>query len=127
MKCWLQLDAMAYTFASQFNVVHQSGWSPEEIQRGKKVSKISFLLWNPTNRRKPKRCCRKNQRISCDFEDEIILLLLLKPMYYRVSWFARMFRVKYKWKPCITGIYDTNLKKSCVSRKKINITLTNRV
>ena len=26
-----QLDIMAYTFANQFNVVHQSGWSPNEI------------------------------------------------------------------------------------------------
>ena len=27
-----KLDVMAYTFANQFNIVHQSGWSPNEIQ-----------------------------------------------------------------------------------------------
>ena len=37
-----QLDTMAYTFATQFNLVHSSGWSPEEIHKGKNSEQDFF-------------------------------------------------------------------------------------
>ena len=37
-----QLDTMAYTFATQFNLVHSSGWSPEEIHKGENSDQDFF-------------------------------------------------------------------------------------
>ena len=37
-----QLDTMAYTFATQFNLVHSSGWSPEEIHKGENSAQDFF-------------------------------------------------------------------------------------
>ena len=37
-----QLDTMAYTFATQFNLVHSSGWSPEEIHKGENSNQDFF-------------------------------------------------------------------------------------
>ena len=47
-----QLDTMAYTFATQFNLVHSSGWSPEEIHKGENSDQDFFsFTGNPTNKR----------------------------------------------------------------------------
>lgn len=40
------LDLMAYTFATQFNLVHNSGWSLNEIRKGEKDDSNNFFSFN---------------------------------------------------------------------------------
>ena len=104
-----ELDVMAYTFASQFNVVHQSGWSPNEIQDEKesKQSFFSFDGFDPTEADLKGAAARINVSAAI-LEDEDNIAAAAEANVLSGAMVRENVQNGTSGNPAITGIYDTD-------------------
>ena len=124
-----KLDVMAYTFANQFNVVHQSGWSLNEIQN-EKESKQSFFSFDgiePTADN-PKGAAARIGVSAAILEDEDHIAAAAEANVLSGAMIRENVQNGTSGNPAITGIYN---KESALeenegfeSAEKMNITLT---
>ena len=102
-----KLDVMAYTFANQFNVVHQSGWSPNEIQ-AEMESKQSFFSFDgiePTEDN-PKGAAARIKVSAAILEDEGNIAAAAEANVLSGAMVRKNVQNGTSGNPAITGIYD---------------------
>src|SRR3954452_1599749 len=126
-----ELDVMAYIFANQFNVVHQSGWSPNEIQ-AEKESKQSFFSFDGTGTMptedNPKGAAARIKVSAAILEDEDNIAAAAEANVLSGAMVRENVQNGTSGNPAITGIYDKGSaleeNEDFANAEKMNITLT---
>lgn len=127
-KMLADLDVMALTFATQFNLVHQSGWSPNEIRNGQDVkqdffsfSSLDLSASNPkgaaANLKVSDAILSDADNIAAAAEGNVLSGMMVRKTVNSAT----------VGNPAITGIYDVEVAKVTVPEfegaEKINISL----
>ena len=119
-----QLDTMAYTFATQFNLVHSSGWSPEEIHKEENSEQDFFsFTGNPPTKDNLKGAAAR-MKVSSDILMDLNNIAAAAEGNVLSGVMAREeVSSEVTGNPFITGIYAEE--EDLAFEGKIKLTLTN--
>lgn len=127
-KMLADLDVMAFTFATQFNLVHQSGWSPNEIRNGQEANQdfFTFGAINPTTAN-PKGAAGNMKLADAIISDADNIAAAAEGNVLAGIMLRKSVNGTTVGNPAVTGIYDVEAIKTSVpefaNAEKISISL----
>ncbi|MFE8696496.1 flagellar hook-associated protein FlgK [Cytobacillus sp. FJAT-53684] len=123
------LDVMAFTYANQFNIVHQSGWSPNEIRNGADVQQDFFSFGVLQLSADNPKGAAANIRVSQAILDDVDNIAAAAEGNVLSGVMVRKPTVNSGTigNPIISGIYDKTVAEAAVpgfnNAEKVNISL----